>query len=153
MRQRVSTRRGRRPHWAIQRSRPIEKRPRREKTSQKAEQELIREEAKDNRRGKRQKSSRKSVYKTLTTVLWSTSYYRLQRLKEKANRGWSTACSICILLPFLAYFSWVVERINSTDMGKYLNLVGLVQSLLEVSFFVPFEAEMLIKVLKFKDFL
>lgn len=30
---------------------------------------------------------------------------------------------------------------------------GLAQFLLEVSFFVPFEAEMLIKVLKFKDFL
>ena len=38
-------------------------------------------------------------------------------------------------------------------MGKYLNLEGLTQSLLEVSFFIPFEAEMLVKVLKFKDFL
>ena len=47
----------------------------------------------------------------------------------------------------------MVERINSTDMGKYLNLEGLAQPLLEVSFFVPFKAETLVKVLKFKDFL
>lgn len=38
-------------------------------------------------------------------------------------------------------------------MGKYLNLEGLTQFLLKVPFFVPFEAEMLVKVLKFKDFL
>lgn len=57
------------------------------------------------------------------------------------------------LSPLLAYFSWVVERINSTEMDEYLNRVGLAQSLLKIPFFVPFEAEMLIKVLKFKDFL
>ena len=47
----------------------------------------------------------------------------------------------------------MVKRINSTEMDKYLNRVGLAQPLLKIPFFVPFEAEMLIKVLKFKNFL
>lgn len=38
-------------------------------------------------------------------------------------------------------------------MDKYFNRVGLAQPLLKIPFFVPFEAEMLIKELKFQYFL